>query len=78
MNFNNVQEFNQSPYTNTTEEVVSGGNKRNKLAPLEMKSGNKRAAASAAHDRMPIDNDKNQRRGHHQQTNQMNIEDNTA
>ena len=72
-----MNSFPANPYTHE-EEVVVGGGKKNKLAPLEARAGapraGKRAAASAAHDRVPIDGDK----GNHndRKTNQMNIEDN--
>lgn len=53
-----MNSFPTNPYTHE-EEVVVGGGKRNKLAPIEARAGapraGKRAAASAAHDRVPID-----------------------
>lgn len=52
-----MNSFPTNPYTHE-EEVHVGGAKRSKLAPLDRAGApraGKRAAASAAHDRVPID-----------------------
>jgi hypothetical protein len=77
LNNQNLNSFPANPYTHE-EEVHVGGGKKNKLAPLDRAGApraGKRAAASAAHDRVPIDGDSN--KGHNdRKSNQMNIEDN--
>jgi len=70
-----MNSFPANPYTHEEEVQVAGG-KKSKLAPLDRAGApraGKRAAASAAHDRVPIDGGKvnNERK-----SNQMNIEDN--
>lgn len=71
-----MNSFPANPYTHEEEVHMSGG-KKNKLAPLDRAGApraGKRAAASAAHDRVPIDGG---HKGHNDRKhNQMNIEDN--
>lgn len=70
-----MNSFPAHPYSHE-EEVHVGGSKKGKLAPLDRAGApraGKRAPASAAHDRVPIDGGK----GHNDRnSNQMNIEDN--
>jgi hypothetical protein len=57
VNNNNLNSFPANPYT-PEEEVHVGGSRKNKFAPLDRAGApraGKRAAASAAHDRVPID-----------------------
>ena len=79
VNNQNLNSFPVNPYTHE-EELHVGGGRKNKLAPLD-KAGapraGKRAAASAAHDRVPIDGDKGQHNDR-KNNNQMNIEDNNT
>jgi hypothetical protein len=79
VNNQNLNSFPVNPYTHE-EELHVGGGRKNKLAPLD-KAGapraGKRAAASAAHDRVPIDGGKGQHNDR-KNNNQMNIEDNNT